>query len=219
MNRTDRYSGILDPATLENAEVAVIGVGAIGRQIAIQLASMGVGNIQLVDFDIVNTDNLGSQGWTYSDIGLHKVDALATTLQAINPLCKVTISNRRFHRSDDARHPVIFACVDSMKIRKMMFESAVLKGHCQCFIDGRMGAESFRAFMVTNDSAKKEYYQSTLYSDHEAFTGSCTARTTIYCSNIVAGHMTALYSQFLRNIPAPKEIEGNVLANGTDAIY
>jgi molybdopterin/thiamine biosynthesis adenylyltransferase len=38
----------------------VVGVGAIGRQVALQLAAMGICWLQLVDFDIVEPANLVS---------------------------------------------------------------------------------------------------------------------------------------------------------------
>ncbi|MCA9016489.1 MAG: ThiF family adenylyltransferase, partial [Planctomycetaceae bacterium] len=42
--------------------ISVIGVGAIVRQVALQLRSLGVRRIQLVDFDQVEPANISTQG-------------------------------------------------------------------------------------------------------------------------------------------------------------
>ena len=39
---------------LADIKATVIGVGAIGRQVALQLAAIGVPRFQLVDFDVVD---------------------------------------------------------------------------------------------------------------------------------------------------------------------
>ena len=219
MNRGDRYSTILDPDILAQASATIIGVGAIGRQIAIQLSSMGVGRLLLIDHDRVNEDNLGTQGWTVLDIGKPKVEALADYLKVVNPEGVVDVQARKFKRSEDSDFPVIFACVDSMAIRKLIFEATAKQGHTEFFADGRMAAEAFRAFAVTPKNGGIEYYAGTLYGDNEAAQGPCTARTTIYCSNIIAGCMVTLYSQFLRGWQLPKEVEMTVAGFAMEAIY
>ena len=61
---------------LENLAVTVIGVGAIGRQVALQLASLGVRRLQLIDFDTVDETNLTTQGYARRDLALPKVEAV-----------------------------------------------------------------------------------------------------------------------------------------------
>ena len=53
-NNNERYSrqhDIVPPDRLAECKATVIGVGAIGRQVALQLAAMGIPWLQLVDFD------------------------------------------------------------------------------------------------------------------------------------------------------------------------
>jgi molybdopterin/thiamine biosynthesis adenylyltransferase len=57
--------------------VTVIGIGAIGRQVALQLAAIGVRRLQLVDFDRVDDTNITTQGYFETDIGRPKVQATA----------------------------------------------------------------------------------------------------------------------------------------------
>ena len=46
---------------LSKAKVAIIGVGGLGCQVASQLAGAGVGNIQIIDSDVVSLSNLHRQ--------------------------------------------------------------------------------------------------------------------------------------------------------------
>ena len=53
---TDRFlrqRDLVSTEKLANTPVTVIGVGAIGRQVAMQLAALGVMRLQLIDFDTV----------------------------------------------------------------------------------------------------------------------------------------------------------------------
>ena len=65
--RDARQRDLLPPQRLAAARATVVGVGAVGRQVGLQLAAMGVGWLQLVDFDTVETVNLGPQGYFESD--------------------------------------------------------------------------------------------------------------------------------------------------------
>ncbi len=65
MSIEERYSrqrDIVPPDRLAACKVTVVGVGAVGRQVALQLSAMGVSWLQLVDFDIVESSDLASQG-------------------------------------------------------------------------------------------------------------------------------------------------------------
>ena len=50
--RYSRQRDIVPPERLMACRATVIGVGAIGRQVALQLTAMGVPWLQLIDFDV-----------------------------------------------------------------------------------------------------------------------------------------------------------------------
>ena len=52
--RFERQSQLVPMDRLTEVTSTVIGVGAIGRQVALQLASIGTPRIQLIDFDKVD---------------------------------------------------------------------------------------------------------------------------------------------------------------------
>ena len=53
-----RQRDLVSTEKLANTPVTIIGVGAIGRQVALQLAALGVMQIELIDFDEVELHNI-----------------------------------------------------------------------------------------------------------------------------------------------------------------
>ena len=71
---------------LENAYVALFGVGGVGSYAAEALARSGVGHILLVDCDRVSRSNINRQLCALqSTVGQFKVDVVATRIRDINP--------------------------------------------------------------------------------------------------------------------------------------
>ena len=76
-------------ARLKTGRVAVAGVGGLGSTVAVALARAGVGELILIDHDVVEPSNLNRQQFFIDQIGLPKVTALAATLTRINPGTRV----------------------------------------------------------------------------------------------------------------------------------
>lgn len=75
---------------LENARVAVLGIGGLGGWSALNLACCGIGELLLVDFDRVELNNLNRQVlYSEADIGRYKAEAAAERLSAFNSAMKV----------------------------------------------------------------------------------------------------------------------------------
>ena len=210
MNSDQRYSrqrDIVPAERLVTCKASVIGVGAIGRQVALQLAAMGISWLQLIDFDQVDESNLASQGYLEEDLARQKVQATADLCQQINRQLEVHEINDRFRRSMEIGN-VVFCCVDKIGIRHIIWESA--QNGVGFFADGRMSAEVLRV-LVACDAASREHYPGTLFATEEAYVGSCTAKTTIYCANIAAALMIAQFTKYLRNLPVEADIQFNLL--------
>ena len=81
---------------LREAKVAVLGVGGLGGACARSLASIGVGEMWLIDGDRVELHNLNRQTlYTVADVGLLKVEVAAARLRAFNPETRITSTARR----------------------------------------------------------------------------------------------------------------------------
>jgi len=205
--RSERYDGIIASDRLRQSACTIIGVGAIGRQAALQLAAMGVGTITLVDFDVVEEVNLGTQGYLLEDIGKSKVQATAEMMQRLNPAVTIEQINQRFTRRMPI-HATVFCCVDSINTRRHIWNG--IQHDVQLFIDARMAAEVLRVITV-GDSISGDRYPSTLFSQAAALQQSCTARSTMYCANIAAGLMVSQFTKWLRNMATEFDIMMNLL--------
>ena len=84
-DRFQRQQDLVPADRLAELSITVIGVGAIGRQVALQLAAIGVRRLQLVDFDRVDLTNVTTQGYWQADIGELKVEATAAAIAKIDP--------------------------------------------------------------------------------------------------------------------------------------
>ena len=211
MNRNERYSrqqDIIPADQLKQCKATVIGVGAIGRQVALQLAAIGVSQLETIDFDVVEESNLATQGFLQKDLERPKVDVTSELIRKMNPDLNVEVHFERFKRSTPVGN-CVFACVDSIVIRKLIWDS--VKDKVSFYCDGRMSAEVLRIITACDEESRK-YYPQTLFTAEQAHAGSCTAKTTIYCANIAAGFMLAQLTKHLRHLPIDSDIQLNLLS-------
>ena len=207
--RYSRQKQIVPPERIAGCSATVIGVGAIGRQVALQLAALGIPRLQLVDFDHVETSNLASQGYLEEDLGKLKVEATAALCRQINSRVEITAIPERFRRSAEMGN-AIFCCVDKIDVRRLIWQA--VGEQVSFYVDGRMSAEVLRV-LTACDPESRRHYPSTLFRSEEAFAGACTAKTTIYCANIAAGLMVAQFTRYLRQLPTEADIQINLLAS------
>lgn len=214
-DRDLRQRDLVPPEALAKTSCTVIGVGAIGRQVALQLAAIGVPQLQLIDFDTVEEVNLASQGFLHDDLGRPKVQATADLCQQIYPMLDVVEINDRFRRSQHEVGNVVFCCVDSIDTRRLIWQS--VQEQVQFFCDGRMSGEVIRVLSVANE-AGRSHYPTTLFSQGAAFRGTCTARSTIYTANIAAGWMIQQFTRWLRHLPVDADLQLNLLSSELSVI-
>ena len=207
--RYSRQRDIVPAERIAECKATVIGVGAIGRQVALQLAAISVPWLQLIDHDKVEWSNLASQGYLEADIGKLKVNATLDLCWRINANSQIQAVSERFRRSMEIGN-IVFCCVDRIDVRRLIWES--VKDKVSLFVDGRMSAEVLRIIVACNASSRK-HYPTTLFNADEAFVGPCTAKTTIYCANVAAGLMLAQFTKSLRQLSIDSDIQLNLLAS------
>lgn len=83
---------------LLKSKVLVIGAGGLGSPVAYYLVAAGVGEIGILDSDVVDLSNLQRQILhTSKDIGKLKVQSAKEKLNALNPDTKINIYNTRLN--------------------------------------------------------------------------------------------------------------------------
>lgn len=111
-----------DQARLAHAQVVVVGIGALGSEVARQLGQAGVGNLILCDGDTLEESNL-SRGalFTPADIGRPKVSAVAAGLRV---LCPDTVVDSRHNwlvsgvgLAELRDATLVISCLDSRSAR------------------------------------------------------------------------------------------------------
>ncbi len=90
--RTEMLLGAKTLEKLQNAHIAVFGVGGVGGYVVEALARSGVGRFDLIDNDTVALSNINRQIIaTHSSVGRYKVDVMKERILDINPDAKVNV--------------------------------------------------------------------------------------------------------------------------------
>lgn len=91
-NRTEMVIGPENLNILKNKKIIVFGLGGVGGSLCEALARAGIGNIAIVDKDIVDITNINRQIIaTEKTIGMRKTKACYDRLKAINPDINIEI--------------------------------------------------------------------------------------------------------------------------------
>jgi molybdopterin/thiamine biosynthesis adenylyltransferase len=89
---------------ISKSRVMIIGCGGLGHPVASYLAAAGVGEIHLVDFDVVSESNLHRQVlFKIEDCEKKKADVLAMHLRAQNPHISIHAHSYAFNSSTSSR--------------------------------------------------------------------------------------------------------------------
>lgn len=107
---------------ISESTVLVVGLGAVGSWVAANLVQSGIGNIILMDADVVDITNLHRQfGYYEDDIGKKKIDVLEKRLRQYNPELNVIksesyLDESSLHKFDDMKIDLIINCADKPNV-------------------------------------------------------------------------------------------------------
>ncbi|MGD2269586.1 MAG: ThiF family adenylyltransferase [Desulfobacterales bacterium] len=74
------FRGPVAMKKLAQTSVALCGIGAVGSNLAVNIARQGFYSLILIDRDRVEPHNLGTQVWTEAEVGLFKAECLRNRL-------------------------------------------------------------------------------------------------------------------------------------------
>ena len=119
---------------LENARVAVFGLGGVGGYTVEALARGGIGKLDLIDSDTVSVSNRNRQLLaTRSTLGLPKVEAAKRRVLDINELAEVRTfqvfyNAETAHLFDFTEYDYIVDAIDTVTGKLQLIEQAVAAG-------------------------------------------------------------------------------------------
>lgn len=206
-----RQLDLIPIATL-GQQVTIIGCGAIGSFLGLQLAKMGLTQVRLYDHDVVSIENMSNQFYRFDDIGTNKAEALQKLIYdftgvttVVNP-CKfepwMALSNKG----------ILVLAVDSMAARKEIYEGIIARGFAvKYIIDPRMSAEFYTQYTINPfDEKDQATYAKVLQPDSESVAERCTAKSTVYTASLAAGMVTKTIKNIMLKQAYPRVINWDI---------
>lgn len=194
-----RHILVFDPDTFGTHRVDVIGCGAVGSRIAVELAKLGVENLHLWDGDTVEAHNIANQLFGLDDVGRLKTDALVEHIARATGI--VPTAHSEYLEGPVGLGRAAFLAVDTMTARRAIVrDSLSLSFGTDLAVDVRMGVEELRVYgFCPRSRAGRNAYDATLVDDERTVESACGARTTVGATAaITAGLAVTRFLQWYR---------------------
>lgn len=180
--------------------INVIGAGSLGSftvQILTKMHPSLQCRIVVWDFDQVEVHNVNNQIYDRGYVGRLKVRALSNIIYELGGPKPVTIPFAVDDKSD--LRGVVVVAVDSMTVRKMIFNLCKFDYGVDYFIEARMGGHLGRIFALDpkNPIAIDRYRQS-LHSDEDIAIPVCTTNESLPALWTVSASIAKLVLMYQR---------------------
>src|SRR5512142_8637 len=187
------------------SSVTLIGAGGVGSAIGMLRAKMGVPELSVFDFDMVEGHNLPSQLYRREDIGRSKVEALAEIAKSFADGQVVARAERY---ADQPLSGLVISAVDSMDVRLSIWERLRWNPDVALYVDTRMGGNLAVIHCVRPcDPDDVKRYEQHLYPSREASDVPCTARAIAYNTFGVASMVGAIVRRWWLHGEVPKSLQ------------
>lgn len=135
LERTELLIGRESLEKLAKSKVLIVGLGGVGSFAAEFIARAGIGNLTIIDGDIVDVTNKNRQLPALSStIGMKKADLMAARIKDINPDVSLTVIDT-FQRPQDTEDLIlsekfdyVMDCIDSITPKVYLIKTCVEKG-------------------------------------------------------------------------------------------
>lgn len=189
MDDFSRQIDLFDPRAF-TTPVHIIGCGATGSWAALQLAKMGIANVSLYDFDIVEMHNLPNQYFGFNDIGENKAIALSNRIKELTGF-EYKAFNKKV-TGEDTLGGYVMILTDTMASRKDIWHNAIrLKPLVKLCVETRMGLKGGNVYAINPNNYEliTEYDKTLLATDDEAEVSSCgTSLSVAATAVLIANH-------------------------------
>lgn len=116
---------------IENAHIAVVGLGGVGSHAAHMLARSGVGNFSFFDFDVVTISSLNRHSVAVrKDVGKPKVEVMRDHILEFNPSVNITIQQVLVSKENlplliDSSCDFVVDCIDDYSSKADLLEYCI----------------------------------------------------------------------------------------------
>ncbi len=159
--RTGMLLGEEAIARLQNARVAVFGLGGVGGYTVEALARAGIGQLDLIDNDTISLSNVNRQLLaTHSTVGMDKTEAARLRVLDINPECVVR-THKVFYTPDTAdsfdftQYDYIVDAIDTVTGKLQLVQRATEAGTpiiCCMGTGNKLDASAFQVADISKTS-------------------------------------------------------------------
>ena len=159
--RTQMLLGTEALKHLQQARVAVFGIGGVGGYTVEALARSGIGQLDLIDSDCVSVSNINRQILaTHSTVGMLKVEAAKQRVLDINPGCivrthAVFYTPETADQFDFTRYDYIVDAIDTVTGKLALAERAAAAGTpiiCCMGTGNKLDASAFEVADISKTS-------------------------------------------------------------------
>ncbi|MBI5793779.1 ThiF family adenylyltransferase [Candidatus Uhrbacteria bacterium] len=170
---------MFDPRSFQGNRVDVIGVGALGSRLTLELARLGIGEIHVWDPDTVSDVNLANQAFARQDVGVLKVQALTRLVKEHTG--GHLIAHEEAYKGEQELGEVVFLMTDSLASRREIFEGAIrFNLTTKRLLEARLGIDQGRVYSLDpNQGEQVQAYGATLNGVAKAAVNPCGSPISI----------------------------------------
>lgn len=206
-----RQYNIISKGELDFIRLLTIGCGIGGSWVTYMCAKMGISNIDVYDFDVVEDANIPSQLFGFGDIGKYKVNALLERIKSDVGI-DIEVHQEKVDSKTDLNltgNTIVLNMVDSIEARKDIVK--LLKGNFITMIDARIGGEVGYQIYVVNMSDEEEVknYEKTLEGSFVDL--PCGTKAIIYSSLDEVSQIVNIIKRIIKGEKYPKVINKSVV--------
>lgn len=200
---------LLNPSDIKKP-VTVIGVGSVGSMVVFALAKMGFEDIVVWDHDVVSSHNVPMSLYTNKDVGTLKVVALQQHIKNLVGV-EISINKSRFEKGEQLSRTYVVMCVDTMRARKVIWDSVRGVPTIDLVCDTRTDAGLLTVHALNpNDPQSGRRYAKTLCADKHAGVQICGMHGIMYVSMRAASIVAANVARTVRHEEPKWEITERV---------
>lgn len=149
-------------------QINIIGCGSVGSTVAELIARHGLENINLYDFDVVESHNLVNQMFTVKDLYCPKVEAMKKHLVDINPALEETVQLFDEGWTGQKLSGYVFLCVDDIDLRRKIVTENKFNNTIKAIFDFRTGLTNCQHYAADwSKMDHKNYLLSKMDFTHE----------------------------------------------------